>query len=91
MFFFSVPPEKKQPKRELVARFETDKMWFFTLCCGTRFAQTGPRTAYGAVFSHRILLLSLSLLQHLEYISWAGTGTPFGQSQSPSVPLNSKL
>ena len=26
MFFFSVPPEKKQPKRELVARFGLDKM-----------------------------------------------------------------
>ena len=26
MFFFSVPPEKKEPKRELVARFRLDKM-----------------------------------------------------------------
>ena len=61
--FFSLFRQRERTKRDHVARFESDKMWFFTLCCGTRFAQTGPRTSYGAVFSHLILYLPLSLSQ----------------------------
>ena len=63
MFFFSVPPEKKQPKRELVARSGQNKSYSSKLCCGTRFTQTGPRTAFGIVFQSLHLLPSLSLLQ----------------------------
>gem|GEM_PF-3752762 len=44
-----------------------NRLQLFVLCCGTRFAQTSPRTACGAVLSPCICYLYLSLLQQLKY------------------------
>ena len=33
------------------------------LCCGTRFAQTGPRTAFGIVFQSSYLLPSFDFVE----------------------------
>ncbi len=57
MFFFSVPPEKKQPKRELVARSGQNKSYSSKLCCGTRFAQTVLALLSASFFSRRICYL----------------------------------
>ena len=65
MFFFSVPPEKKQPKRELVARFESEQITALRTVLRNSLRSNSPRTAYGTVLSPCICYLPLSLSQHL--------------------------
>ena len=57
------PTERKQPKRELIARSGQNKSDSSKLCCGTRFAQTVLALPKGTVFQSSHLLPSLSLSQ----------------------------
>ena len=73
LFFFSPPREKGTKKRArctLRVRQNHDSEHF---CCGTRYAQTGPRNAFGTMLDHRILYLPLSLSQHFEPLDRGGS------------------
>ena len=65
MFFFSPPGEKKQPKRELVARFESEQITILKNCAAelASLKQVLALTP-SPFFNHRICYLPLSLLQH---------------------------
>ena len=66
----SVPPERsKQERTRCTLRVRTDYD-SERLCCGTRYAQTGPRNAFGTMFAHRILLtdsLAIAATMHFQF------------------------
>ena len=61
MFFFSLPREKKQPKRELVARFESEQITILKNCAAglapLRQVLALPSASF---FNHRICYLPLT-------------------------------
>ena len=71
MLFFNHPllcsslcfGREKEPRETMLHASSQIKSQFLTFCCGTRFAQTGPRNGCATMFDHWILLLPLSLLQ----------------------------
>ena len=55
MFFFSVPPEKKQPKRELVARSESEQITILKNCAaGLASLRQVLALTSSSFFNHRI-------------------------------------
>ena len=55
MFFFSVPPEKKQPKREFVARFESEQITILKNCAaGLASLRQVLALPSSPFFNHRI-------------------------------------
>ena len=66
--FFSLFRQREGTKRDHVARFGQNRLQLFVLVCGTRFAQTSPRPAYGAVLSRCICCLPSRYRNHLRSI-----------------------
>ena len=55
MFFFSLPREKKQPKRELVARFESEQIAILKNCAaGLAALKQVLALTPSPFFNHRI-------------------------------------
>ena len=63
MLFFSLGRQREETRENSFHASMQTKCGSFALCCGTRYAQTSPRTAYGTMLSHLILYLHLSLSQ----------------------------
>ena len=61
---------EKKPRETMLHASSQIKSRFLTFCCGTRYAQTGPRNAFGTMFAHRILLtdsLAIAATMHFQF------------------------
>ena len=80
MFFFSPPGEKKQPKRELVARFESEQITILKNCAaGLASLKQVLALPSSPFFNHRIcvpdsLAIATIINYQLSISHWHGVG-----------------